>query len=229
MITVRKSNERGKNLLDWLLSYHTFSFGHYYDPAFMGFSSLRVINEDWIAPTKGFGTHAHDNMEILTYVVSGRLAHKDTLNTQAEIQAGEVQLMSAGTRIAHSEFNPSADEKVHLLQIWILPDQKGLTPGYQQKNFQAHTQGLKLIASPDGKDGSLTIHQDARIYLGKFKQNESLSHPASKRHLWLQMIQETATVNGITLNPGDGAAISGEKAISIEAAPNAEFLLFDLV
>lgn len=228
MVTVRKSQERGKANHGWLSSYHTFSFGEYFDSKFMGFSSLRVINEDVVAPTKGFDTHPHNNMEILTYVISGTLAHKDTMNNHSQIRPGEFQLMAAGTGIQHSEFNPSQKEKVHLLQIWILPDKKGITPSYQQKSFQDHTQGLKLVVSPNGQDGSLKIHQDAKIYLGRFKQAEKCTLSMPNRHIWVQMISGNASINGAPLTPGDGAAISNEKSVDIQAAANSEFLLFDL-
>lgn len=228
MITVRKSDERGKNDLSWLSSYHTFSFGGYFDPRHMGFHSLRVINEDVIAPSKGFDTHPHDNMEILTYIISGTLAHKDTMQNQSQINAGDFQLMTAGTGIEHSEFNPSSQEGVHLLQIWIKPSERGLTPDYQQKSFQDHVQGLKLVVSPDGQDGSLKIHQDAHIYLGRFAQAEACTLPASNRHVWIQMVSGNATVNGALLTQGDGLAISNESSVSIQAEKQSEFLLFDL-
>ncbi|MBX7066163.1 MAG: pirin family protein [Parachlamydiales bacterium] len=228
MVTVRKSDERGKGDHGWLSTQYTFSFSEYYDSKYMGFRALRVINEDIVAATKGFDTHPHDNMEILTYIINGTLAHKDTMGNQSQITKGEFQLMSAGTGVQHSEFNPSQKEKVHLLQIWIQPNQKGLKPSYQQKSYDEHIQGLKLVVSPDGKEGSLKIHQDARIYLGRFQKAEEISLPIANRHVWIQMIKGTATVNGAPLHAGDGASVSNEKAVEIKTSANVEFLLFDL-
>jgi redox-sensitive bicupin YhaK (pirin superfamily) len=228
MISVRKSSERGKSNLDWLSSYHTFSFSDYQDSKFMGFRSLRVINEDVIAPTKGFDTHPHQNMEILTYVIKGALAHKDTMHNQSQIGRGEFQLMTAGKGVEHSEFNPSPKEEVHLLQIWIRPNQKGLKPEYQQKSFQEHIQGLKLVVSPNGQEGSLKIHQNAKIYLGRCKEAEAFSFQASNRHVWIQVVGGNIAVDGTLLTPGDGAAVSNKKAITLQAENNSEFLLFDL-
>lgn len=228
MGVVRKSLERGKGDHGWLTSYHTFSFSDYYDSKFMGFCSLRVINEDIVAPGKGFETHPHDNMEILTYVIKGALAHKDTLSNQEEIKAGEFQLMTAGTGIEHSEFNPSQKEEVHLLQIWIRPNQKGLKPDYQQKSFPEHTQGLKLVVSPNGQDGSLKIHQDAKIYLGRFKRAEECKLALSDRHVWIQMIRGNATVNGSPITSGDGISLDPETSLVVQAQKDSEFLLFDL-
>lgn len=228
MITVRKSDERGKGDHGWLSTQYTFSFSDYYDSKFMGFRSLRVINEDTVAATKGFDTHPHDNMEILTYIIDGSLAHKDTMGNQSQIGKGEFQLMTAGTGIQHSEFNPSEKEKVHLLQIWIYPDKRGLKPSYQQKNYRDHAQGLKLVVSSTGEDGSLKIHQDAKIYLGRFKRAEKTDLTIANRHIWIQMVKGKASINGTKIFQGDGASISGEKALAIDAMENSEFLLFDL-
>ncbi len=229
MIAVRKSDERGKGDHGWLSTQYTFSFSNYYDPNFMGFHSLRVINEDVVVPTKGFDTHPHDNMEILTYVISGALAHKDTMDNQSEITEGEFQLMTAGTGIEHSEFNPSKKQPVHLLQIWIQPDQEGLEPSYQQKKFPNHSQGLKLVASPTAEGDSLKIHQDAKIYLGRFRKAESCSLSIANRNVWIQMIRGKAHVNGVSVTEGDGVAITKEKNLTIQAENNTEFLLFDLL
>lgn len=229
MIEIRKSEDRGQANHGWLIAQHTFSFSDYYDPAFLGFRSLRVINEDIVMPTKGFDTHPHDNMEILTYVLEGALEHKDTMGNHSKIEKGEFQLMSAGSGIKHSEFNPSKKEKVHLLQIWILPDQKGLKPSYQQESFSDHQQGLKLVVSPDGKEGALKIHQNARIYLGRFKEaEETVLELPKDRHVWLQVTKGEVALNGARLGSGDGASVSQEKKISISADGGSEFLLFDL-
>ncbi len=228
MIAVRKSDERGKADHGWLFTSYTFSFSDYYDSKYMGFRSLRVINEDIVAPAKGFDTHPHDNMEILTYIIDGTLAHKDTMGNHSEIRKGEFQLMTAGTGIEHSEFNPSKKEKVHLLQIWIYPAKKGLKPSYSQKSFASHIQGLKLVVSPDGQEDSLKIHQDAKIYLGRFKEAEEVKLSLANRNVWIQMVKGKVTVNGVHLGQGDGVSISSEKTAAIEAEGNTEFLLFDL-
>lgn len=229
MITIRKSEDRGHADHGWLSTQYTFSFSEYYDPNFLGFRTLRVINEDVVEPTKGFDTHPHDNMEILTYILEGSLEHKDTMGTHSQIRKGEFQLMTAGTGIKHSEFNPSKKEPVHLLQIWITPDKIGLPPGYQQTSFVDHKQGLKLVVSPEGKEGSLKIHQDARIYLGRFQTNQKTEVKLSAdRHVWVQMIRGQIALNGASLNEGDGASISNEKLISVQANKESEFLLFDL-
>lgn len=229
MINIRKSEERGHANHGWLVTQHTFSFSDYYDPDFMGFKALRVINEDVIAPTKGFGTHPHDNMEILTYILDGTLEHKDTMGNHSQITKGEFQLMTAGTGVKHSEFNPSKKEEVHLLQIWITPDKKGHTPEYQQKSFASHKQGLKLVVSPDGKEGSLKIHQNARIYLGRFEKGEkSEISLAEGRHGWIQVVKGGVTLNGAVLTAGDGASVSNEKKLALIPADGTEFLFFDL-
>ena len=231
MIQVRPSAQRGHAERGWLKSYHTFSFADYYDPRHMGFQALRVINEDWIAAGKGFGTHPHDNMEIVTYVVEGALAHRDSTGTQEEIRPGEVQRMSAGTGITHSEFNASDTEPVHLLQIWLLPERRGITPGYEQKAFpEAEKRGkLRLVASRDGRDGSVTIHQHVDLFASLLEPGESVTHPLLPgRHAWLQVVKGAITVNGQALSGGDGAAISEEESLTISAQEPAEFLLFDL-
>lgn len=223
MLSVRKSEERGRTQMDWLLSYHTFSFSEYYDSKFMGFQTLRVINEDFVEPGKGFGTHPHKDMEILTYVLEGTLEHKDTMGNHSKITAGEFQLMEAGTGVQHSEFNPSSKEKVHLLQIWIQPNQKGLVPSYQQKKFGKES-GLQLVVSPDGAEGSLKIHQNARIYLGTLEKGIKQRWKGSS--IWIQATRGEIIVNGLSLRSGDGASLTQENEIEIEG--QGEFLLFDL-
>ncbi|OGN65460.1 MAG: quercetin 2,3-dioxygenase [Chlamydiae bacterium RIFCSPHIGHO2_12_FULL_49_9] len=229
MISVRKSEDRGHAEHGWLTTNHTFSFADYYDPHFMGFRTLRVINQDIIAAAKGFDTHPHKDMEILTYIIDGTIAHKDTMGNESQIQKGEFQLMSAGKGVQHSEFNPSKNKQTHLLQIWIQPEKKGLTPEYQQKSFAEHKQGLKLVVSPDGKEGSLKIHQDARIYLGRFDKAEKMSYATgSNRHVWVQLIHGSLNLNGESLKTGDGAFASYQKELIVEAEGGTEFLLFDL-
>jgi len=231
MITIRPSAERGQADLGWLRSFHTFSFADYYDPRHMHFRSLRVINEDWVAPGKGFGTHPHDNMEIVTYVLEGTLEHKDSLGTGSLIRPGEVQRMSAGTGLTHSEFNPSPAEPVHLLQIWLLPARRGLPPSYEQKAFPAEGRRnrLALVAAPGGADGALTIQQDVRLYAGLLDSGRTLTHElADGRHAWLQVARGALTLNGHPLQAGDGAAVSQESRLDLAATQNAEFLLFDL-
>ncbi len=208
-----------------------FSFSRYYDPRHMGFRSLRVMNEDWIAPGQGFGTHGHDNMEIVTYVLEGALAHRDSLGSGDVLQSGELQRMTAGTGISHSEFNASPTEPVHLYQIWLLPEHKGLEPSYEQKAFplaERHDR-LRLVASPDGHDGSLTIRQDARLYLGSLDQDREVTYAlAGHRHAWLQVLRGRVTLNGVALSAGDGAAVSEESALAVRANQPSEVLLFDL-
>lgn len=231
MIRLRRSADRGHFDHGWLNTYHTFSFSRYYDPRHMGFRSLRVINEDWIAPGQGFGTHDHDNMEIVTYVLEGELAHRDSLGSGDVIRAGELQRMTAGTGISHSEFNASGAESVHLYQIWLLPERAGLEPSYEQKAFpQEERQGrLRLVASPDGSDGSLMIRQDARLYLGSIDSDRELTHTlASNRHAWLQVLRGNANVNNVALSAGDGTAVSDESSLVIRVDSPAEVLLFDL-
>ncbi len=231
MIQLRKAGERGRTRIGWLDSAHTFSFGDYYDPRNMGFRSLRVMNDDRIEPGQGFGTHPHRDMEILTYVLDGALAHRDSLGTSSVIRAGELQRMTAGTGISHSEFNASATEPVHLYQIWIFPERKGLTPGYEQREFaSAQKPGqLRVVASRDGRDDSLTIHQDASVYLGVLGEGDPLKYPlAPGRHVWVQALRGRLTLNGQAMEAGDGATVSEEREISLAADGNAELMLFDL-
>ena len=231
MITLRKSEERGHANHGWLDSYHSFSFANYYDPNNMGFRALRVINEDWVQPGRGFGTHPHRDMEIITYVLEGALEHKDSLGTGSIIRPGEVQKMSAGTGVTHSEYNPSKTELVHLLQIWIVPDQKNLPPSYEQKTYSTAEKRnqLRLIASPEGQDGSVTVHQDAKLYASVLDAGEKIVHELNpNRHIWLQVAQGEITVNGLSLSAGDAAAISEENQVVVMANTASEILLFDL-
>lgn len=231
MVRIRRANERGHANHGWLDTWHTFSFSDYYDPAHEQFRALRVMNEDRVQPGKGFGMHSHRDMEIVTYVLTGSLAHRDSLGNGSVLNAGELQRMSAGTGIRHSEFNPSSTEPVHFYQIWLFPDRQGLMPSYEQKAF-AHEERhnrLQLAASPDPADGSLTIHQDARIYLSDLDAGQSLTHAlAPGRHAWLQVLQGQVGLDGQTLQSGDGAALSDEKSVTFTAAQPAEVLLFDL-
>jgi quercetin 2,3-dioxygenase len=231
MITIRRSNERGGGDYGWLKTRHTFSFNDYSDPKWMGFRSLRVINEDWVAPGQGFPTHPHRDMEIITYVLSGKLEHKDSLGTGSVILPGDGQRMSAGRGIRHSEANPSSTEPVHLLQIWILPDKHGHEPGYEQKAFpEAEKQGkFRLIASSDGGDGSVKINQDAKLLVTQLKAGEEVTQPLNaKRYAWLQVAKGEVELNGQKLRQGDGAAISEEKKLTLKSAGASEVLLFDL-
>lgn len=229
MIAVRKSDDRGSSDLGWLSTQYTFSFSNYYDPNFMGFKTLRVINEDVIHPSKGFDMHSHSDMEILTYILDGTLEHIDTIGNHSKIAKGEFQLMEAGTGIKHSEFNPSKEKQVHLLQIWIKPEKKGLTPSYQQKSFDDHVSGLKLVVSQDGSEDSLKIHQDAKIYLGRFlAQEKAEMNFAKDRHVWIQVVKGGIHANGHKLSRGDGVAISDVNRLKIESDDQSEFLLFDL-
>jgi quercetin 2,3-dioxygenase len=231
MITVRRSNERGGGDYGWLNTRHTFSFSDYWDPRWMGFRSLRVINEDYVAPASGFPTHPHSDMEIITYVLEGKLEHKDSLGTGSVILPGDGQRMTAGRGIRHSEYNPSNTQQVHLYQIWMLPEKKGLEPSYEQKSFPAEEkQGqLRLIASPDAKDGSVKINQDARLYVSLLKPGEEVAHAfGNNRHGWLQVAKGSVELNGQRLELGDGAAISDEAKVNIKGAQESEVLLFDL-
>lgn len=232
MINIRRSDERGGGNLGWLDTKYTFSFNNYYDPKFMGFRNLRVINEDFVEANQGFGTHGHADMEIITYVISGALGHKDSTGGEEVLRPHEVQRMTAGTGIRHSEFNPSATEKVHLLQIWILPETNGLEPGYEQTYFAPETkQGkLKLVASRGGDDGSVRINQDVKLYSSILKKDEEVAHEiAANRHAWVQIVKGSIALKGEILNSGDGAAISDESALKIKSlADETEFLLFDL-
>jgi len=231
MITIRRSKERGHADHGWLDTFHTFSFADYWDPQSMGWGPLRVINEDFVAPGTGFPTHAHRDMEIITYVLEGALQHKDSLGTGSVITPGEVQRMSAGTGVRHSEFNASKTEPVHLLQIWIEPARTGIAPGYEQKTFAEATRRgrLRLIAAPDGRDGAVTIHQDATVYATNLDRGERVQHTlAPGRLAWLQVARGALLLNGERLAHGDGAAIQSEPTLTIEALEPAEALLFDL-
>jgi len=231
MINVRRSGDRGHSKETWLISHHSFSFGEYHDPAHMGFRTLRVINDDRIAPEGGFGTHPHRDMEILTYVLDGSLEHQDTIGNSSKIRPGELQLMSAGKGIQHSEFNPSESESVHLLQIWIQPAKKSLSPSYQQKSFPERDRknSFKLVASPEGREESMVIHQDAEVYLASFDEGSDIAWPLkSGRGAWIQVTRGEITISGIRLQAGDGVSIEKEKELKIHADSNAEFLLFDL-
>ncbi len=231
MIKIRKASERGHAKYDWLDSYHTFSFADYHDPNYMGFRKLRVINEDRVKASEGFDTHPHRDMEIITVVFEGALEHKDSMGTGSVINPGDVQLMSAGTGVTHSEFNHSKKESVHLLQIWIMPEQRGLTPSYQQKTFgeDKRNNQLCLIVSRDGRRNSLTIHQDVDLYAANFSKDFRIEHPVSaNRHLWIQLVQGEIKINELSLTQGDGVAVSEENKISITAIKPSTFLLFDL-
>jgi len=231
MLTIRKGTQRGVTNFGWLDSRHTFSFGDYYDPKHHQFRALRVINDDRVAAGGGFPTHPHRDMEILTSVLSGQLEHRDSMGNGEVIHAGEWQAMTAGTGITHSEFNPSNTEPVHLLQIWIFPDKRGNTPGYQQRVFtDAEKAGkLRLVASPDGDDGSLVIHQDARVYQTKLDAGQSVRHELkSGRAAFLHVATGAATVNGEKLVAGDGLAIEDEKVVTVRGDKLGEVLLFDL-
>lgn len=232
MINIRRSEERGGGNYGWLDTKYTFSFNTYHDPNFMGFRNLRVINEDYVAENQGFGTHGHANMEIITYVIEGALAHKDSTGGEEVLRPHEVQRMTAGTGIQHSEFNPSKTEKVHLYQIWILPETNGLTPGYEQTYFAPETKKgkLKLVASRGGDDGSVKINQDVKLYSSILAKDEKVSlELAENRHAWIQIVKGKVDLNGETLNASDGAAISEERLLEIKSlTDDAEFLLFDL-
>jgi redox-sensitive bicupin YhaK (pirin superfamily) len=231
MISIRRSAERGGGNFGWLNSRHTFSFDSYYDPRFMGFRSLRVINEDVVAPASGFPTHPHRDMEIITYILEGKLEHKDSLGTGSIILPGDGQRMTAGRGIRHSEFNPSQTDPVHLLQIWIMPEKNGLEPSYEQKTFpESEKRGnLRLIASPNGAQGSVKINQDAQLYVSLLSPGEEVSHQfGNQRYGWLQVAKGTVELNGAKLNQGDGAAISEEQKVQIKGTKDSEVLLFDL-
>jgi redox-sensitive bicupin YhaK (pirin superfamily) len=231
MITVRPGDERGSSKFDWLDSRHTFSFGDYYDPQNMGFSDLRVINEDRVVPGAGFPTHSHRDMEIITYVLEGALAHKDSTGTSSVIRVGDVQRMSAGTGISHSEYNASQTQPVHFLQIWIIPDKTGLKPGYEQRSFdlQQNSGRWVLVAAPDARDGAVTLHQDAEMWLAVLPEGEQLSYsPRPGRRAWLQVIRGKVTLDGAVLNAGDGAATNDERLLNFKAQADGEILLFDL-
>jgi redox-sensitive bicupin YhaK (pirin superfamily) len=231
MITIRPANERGHVQLGWLDSRHTFSFGSYYDPNHIHFRNLRVINEDFVQPGTGFGTHGHQDMEIITYVLAGEITHRDSIGNLEVIKPGEVQRMTAGTGIFHSEHNLSKNEVLHLLQIWIFPDQKGLEPGYEQKQFPVTQREGKwqLLASRDARDGSLLIHQDVNLYAAYLNREETISYSlAQNRHAWLQVTKGKLSLNGHSLEAGDGVGVSNESELHLQAVADAEMLLFDL-
>jgi redox-sensitive bicupin YhaK (pirin superfamily) len=231
MITLRKAADRFHTDIGWLNSHHTFSFGEHYDPRHEGFRALRVINDDRVAPAQGFGTHGHRDMEIISYVLDGQLGHRDSTGTDGVIQPGEVQRMSAGSGVLHSEMNPSRTNPVHFLQIWILPEKKGIKPGYEQKAFpESERRGkLKLVAARDGRDGAVTINQDANVYATLLGPGESAALELRPgRHAWVQVARGSIEVNGKRLDQGDGAALSDEKRVDLHGVENAEVLVFDL-
>ena len=231
MITVRQSEERGAVNMGWLDAKHSFSFGSYHDPEHMGFGTLRVINEDRIQPSQGFGMHGHRDMEIVTYMIDGALEHRDSMGNGSVIRPGEVQRMTAGTGVRHSEFNHSDTDETHLLQIWILPEQNGLTPGYEEKTFDDSEKRNKLLllASSDSRDGSLKIHQDTDLFASILDKGKSLSHQfADGRNGWVQVVRGRLSLNGETLDHGDGASIADTSVLDIAALEDAEFLLFDM-
>ncbi|HEY9910017.1 MAG TPA: pirin family protein [Thermosynechococcaceae cyanobacterium] len=232
MITIRSAQDRGIANFGWLDSRHTFSFGNYHDPNHMGFADLRVINEDKVTPGQGFGTHGHRDMEIISYVLEGALEHKDSIGTGSIIRPGDVQRMSAGTGIRHSEFNASKTDPVHFLQIWILPEQEGIAPGYEQKTFtEEEKRGtLRLVGSRDGRDGSITIHQNVELYAALLQDSETVNHTlAEGRVAWLQVVRGAVQLNNQPLTAGDGAAIAQESQITLQgASEDAEVLLFDM-
>ena len=231
MLTLRHADERGVASFGWLDSRHSFSFGDYYDPNHMGFGPLRVINEDRVRPAAGFPTHGHRDMEIVTYVIDGALEHKDSTGTGSVIRPGDVQRMSAGTGIRHSEFNASAEEPVHFLQIWVIPEREGLAPGYEQKTFPEAVRrgGLRLIGSPDGRDGSVTIHQDVALYASLLAKGETVTHETRPdRKVWVQVVRGRVAVNGQDTDAGDGIAVEAVDKVDIAATSGAEILLFDM-
>jgi len=231
MIQIRKAADRGKVNMGWLDSRHTFSFGHYYDPAHMGFGNLRVINEDRVQPGKGFGTHGHQDMEIISYVIDGALEHRDSMDNGSVIRPGDVQRMTAGTGVQHSESNHSKQDFVHFLQIWILPEKRGLTPGYEEKRFERGEKldRLRLVGSRDGREGSVTIHQDVDLYAGLLSAGTGLTHDfADGRRGWLQVVRGDVALDGTVLAAGDGAAISDLETLTLTAGSDTEILLFDM-
>lgn len=231
MITLRRSAERGHAQHGWLDSYHTFSFADYYDPQQMGFRALRVINQDRVQAGNGFPAHPHRDMEILSYVLEGALEHKDSMGSRSVLRPGEAQLISAGTGMMHSEYNPSQTDPVHFLQVWVVPDKRGLLPTYEQKEFPAAERRgrLRLIASPNGEEESTTIHQDARVYASLLGSGERATLQLSDgRHAWVHVARGEAKVNGVTLSGGDGAALSDEPRLALEGVDDAELLVFDL-
>jgi len=227
---IRRAQDRGHANHGWLDTHHTFSFADYYDPAHMGFGSLRVINDDTVAPGAGFGTHPHRDMEIITYILSGQLEHKDSMGNGRVIQTGDVQYMAAGTGVQHSEFNPSSSEPVHLLQIWIQPERKGVPPRYAEKSFAKVAPGaLHLVTSKTGRDGSIAIHQDADLWLAKLDGGQRVKHTlASGRAAWVHVAEGDVRLNGQTLSGGDAASLAEGAALEIEAVKPSQILLFDL-
>jgi quercetin 2,3-dioxygenase len=231
MIKVRLAGERGKTQTPWLDGNHTFSFNRYYDPRWTGFRDLVVINEDFVAPASGFPPHSHRDMEIITYVIEGALAHRDSSGGDGVIRPGEVQKMSAGTGVTHSEMNPSPDEPVHLLQIWIRPAREGIRPYYEQKAFSEEERRgrLRLIAAPEGAEGAVTLYQNVTVYNALLGAGDEVTHDlAPGRHAWLQVVQGAVTLNGKRLAAGDGAAVSDEELLTVKGVEEAEILLFDL-
>ena len=230
MLTVRKSEDRGHANHGWLDSYHSFSFADYYDTAHMGYGPLRVINEDRVAPGAGFPTHGHQNMEILSWVLDGALEHQDSLGTSSVIRPGELQRMTAGTGVRHSEYNASSKDPVHFLQIWVIPDKDGLAPGYEQRAFKDLDGALRLVASRDGRNGSVQIHQDADLYVARLAKGGKVSHEFRPERLgWLQVARGEVRLGGERLKQGDGAALEAAGAVTIEGDSSAEVLLFDMV
>ncbi|HXF49816.1 MAG TPA: pirin family protein [Verrucomicrobiae bacterium] len=230
MITLRPAKERGHTQIGWLDSWHSFSFDQYYDPKHMGFRTLRVINDDRVAAGEGFGMHPHRDMEILTWVLEGALEHSDSMGNGSVIRPGELQKMSAGRGIAHSEYNQSPSEPVHLLQIWILPNKKGVVPSYEQKSFAKEVEGrLRLVASPDGRENSIVLLQDAELYIGRLKAGQKTSHELKAgKYAWVQTARGAVLLNGVEMKAGDGAAVNDEKKLEITAKEDSEFLLFEL-
>ena len=230
MMTIRKANERGHAEHGWLDSYHSFSFADYYNPQWMGFRTLRVINDDLVMPGMGFGTHPHKDMEIITYVLSGSLEHKDSMGNGRVIRPGDIQYMSAGSGVRHSEFNPSQTEAVHFLQIWIMPDASGVKPRYAEKSLRdAATGKFHLVTSKTGRDGSIAVHQDADLWLAKLDAGQQVAHSlANNRNAWLHVAEGEVTLNGKTLSGGDAAAISSEDKLQLTANKPSQVLLFDL-
>ena len=229
LIEIRRAGERFHSDLGWLDSYHTFSFGEHHDPAYMGFEALRVINDDTVAPNQGFGEHPHAGMEIISYVISGQLQHRDSMGNGRIIKPGEFQYMSAGTGVRHSEFNPSPDEPVHFLQIWITPRERGTEPRYQELSMKERSleNSLTLVASPDGRDGSIAIHQDIDLSFGKLDAEKELTPVSPAPRHWIQLISGELTLAGESLHPGDGAAVNGP-TVPIRAVSDAEFILFSI-
>jgi redox-sensitive bicupin YhaK (pirin superfamily) len=231
MLSIRRANERGHAQHGWLDSFHSFSFADYYDPEHMGFGALRVINEDRVQPGRGFGTHGHRDMEIISYVLEGGLAHQDSMGNGSVIRPGDVQRMSAGTGVTHSEFNASDKDGVHFLQIWIEPNRRGVKPGYEEKRFEAESKRgrLRLIASPDGAEGSVSLHQDARLYAALVDGDDRLEHEvAPGRRMYLHVVRGELEANGEKLGAGDAMKLTGENRVRLERARDAEVLLFDL-